>query len=84
MTLHPITDEERKINDPKAYVSHKWTICELLRRIYILAEDRGDEETMRLAHDSICYAKRMNAKLAEKDADYGEEWFYDKKTREKY
>ena len=84
MALHPITDEERKMNDPKAYVSRRWTICELLRTIYILAENRGDAETMRLAHDCICYAKRMNTKLSEKDSKYAEGWFDAKKNRKKY
>ena len=84
MSLHPVTDEERKANNPKAYVSNKWTICELLRKIYILAEARNDIKTMCLSHDALCYAKRMNLKLGQKDPKYGEEWYYGKREKKDY
>jgi hypothetical protein len=85
MSLHPVTDDERKRNNPKRIgVSKRWTICELLRTIYIKAESRGDEETMRLAHDSLCYAKRMNAKLKAENRKYAKGWFHSKKKKKQY
>ena len=82
MALHPVTDEERKNCDPK-HKSPRWTICELLRRIYLLAEVRADKETMRLVLDSLCYAKRMNDKLSQTNPRYAEGW-YDKRERKIY
>ena len=83
MALHPVTDEERRCCDPHAR-SPKWTICELLRKIYAMGEARGDKEIVRLAHDALCYAKRMNDKLSEKDPKYADGWFYDKRWRKTY
>jgi len=80
MTLHPVTDEERKSVNPKRR-SKRWTICELLRSIYILAEKRSDEETMKLSHDALCYAKRMNAKISDKEPKYGKEWWKKKEDK---
>jgi len=78
MALHPVTDAERRNCNPK-YRSPKWTICELLRKIYILAEKRKDDLTMRLAHDALCYAKRMNRKLSQKNPKYAEGWYEKRK-----
>jgi hypothetical protein len=35
-------------------------------------------------HDSLCYAKRMNDKLSQRDPHYADDWFYEKRKRSNY
>jgi hypothetical protein len=69
MALRQITQEEvDQIASPEAmkFVNTAWTICEVIRTLYLEAEKVDREDMMELCRTAFAMAKRMDASMKEK------------------
>ena len=73
--MRPVSHEEAMSINMRDKDLPVWTICEVLRKLYWVADTIHNEEIKLMAREASVLAKRMNKKLREYKSNYDKGWW---------